>query len=343
MNQQPPIMPSGTNPESRITSHAASAPPPTNHESRITNYQAHDPDEINLLEYVYVLVHNKWWIIGATVLGMVIGLVAAYVKGPTYMSQIVIAPKETDSQKNASFAGLGALGGLVASQLSLAGNASLDKIDMVLTTKKFNAEMIEADNLLPAIYKAAWPKAYKKFYDGIGKRWRPEFKQPKLADVGALISGKYLKKITNKNNTMAISVSTRDSTLSHVLMISYTEYLNKYLKETIQENAQSNVAYLDSQLIRISDPLLREKVQGLIASELEKAMVVSKEAFQVVDNQYEHRIFKELKLFPLGIGAALFIIATAIVIFGHAFKASSKSAEDLDIIKRIADELVLHK
>jgi hypothetical protein len=27
-----------------------------------------DPDEINLLEYAYVLVKKKWWIIGLTVL-----------------------------------------------------------------------------------------------------------------------------------------------------------------------------------------------------------------------------------------------------------------------------------
>jgi LPS O-antigen subunit length determinant protein (WzzB/FepE family) len=29
-----------------------------------TALSSHDPDEINLLEYVYVLVKNKWWIIG---------------------------------------------------------------------------------------------------------------------------------------------------------------------------------------------------------------------------------------------------------------------------------------
>ena len=46
-----------------------------------------DPDEINLLEYIYVLVKNKWWIIGLTIAGLVIGYIAALIKGPTWVAE----------------------------------------------------------------------------------------------------------------------------------------------------------------------------------------------------------------------------------------------------------------
>ena len=48
-----------------------------------------DPDEINLLEYIYVLVKNKWWIIGLTIAGLVIGYIAALIKGPTWVAEAV--------------------------------------------------------------------------------------------------------------------------------------------------------------------------------------------------------------------------------------------------------------
>jgi len=53
----------------------------------------HDPDEINLLEYLYALVKHKWWIIGATVLGLAIGHIAAVIKGPVYKAEVTVAPK----------------------------------------------------------------------------------------------------------------------------------------------------------------------------------------------------------------------------------------------------------
>jgi len=69
--------------------------------STVQPFHAPRSDEINLLEYAYVLVKNKWWIIGLTVLGLVLGYVAAIIKGPTWVAEVMIAPHETESQKNA--------------------------------------------------------------------------------------------------------------------------------------------------------------------------------------------------------------------------------------------------
>jgi hypothetical protein len=100
-----------------------------------------NPDEINLLEYIYALVKHKWLIIGLTFLGLVAGYTAALIKGPTWVAEAVIAPREAESQKMPSFSGLGALGGIVASQLNLGGNASLEKIDLILDSREFGAEL----------------------------------------------------------------------------------------------------------------------------------------------------------------------------------------------------------
>jgi uncharacterized protein involved in exopolysaccharide biosynthesis len=164
------------------------------HQSSVRSAPPHDPDEINLLEYIYVLVKNKWWIIGLTFLGLVLGFVAAKIKGPTWVAEAVIAPKETDAQKGPNLSGFGAFGGIVASQLNLGGNASLEKIDIILDSREFGAKMIEKYDLLPVLYKYQWPKEYKKFWEPAQNTWKPKFFPPKPLDMGRFVKGKYLKR-----------------------------------------------------------------------------------------------------------------------------------------------------
>jgi hypothetical protein len=110
-----------------------------------------------------------------------------------------------------------------------------------------------------------------------------------------------------------------------------------------QAEAGANATYLDSQLVTIADPLVREKVQGLLANEIEKAMLVSKEAFRVADPPYLQRQFKELKLFPIVFGAGLFFLACVLVFLMHAFSTSEKSEEDRRLMEGIKQELRIFK
>ena len=121
----------------------------------------------------------------------------------------------------------------------------------------------------------------------------------------------------------------------------YAGQLNDYIKTNVQNEAKGNVGYLDSQLVSIVDPLLREKIQGLIADEIEKEMVVSKEAFKIVDPVYLSKTFKEKKLFPLVFGFGLFFMGCLFVVFLQAIASSDKTEEDKDLIEKIRKELTL--
>jgi hypothetical protein len=126
-----------------------------------------------------------------------------------------------------------------------------------------------------------------------------------------------------------------------MLLSSCVEYLNQYIREDIQHSAGANVKYLDSRLINVADPLLREKVQSLIASEIEKMMVVSKEAFQVVDPVATGRSFKHKKLYPIALGFGLFMLSVLWVVFAHAFAGAEKLPEDRQYLDGIKRELRL--
>lgn len=301
---------------------------------------AADPDEINLLEYIYALVKNKWLIIGATVLGLAGGYGAAKVKGPTWVAEVVIAPKEAENQKTPNLSSLGAFGGLVASQLSMGGNASLDKIQVLLGSRGFNARMIETYNLLPMIYRYQWPETYTQEWDSVANDWKKTFRKPELLRLGGFLKGTFLKQSV-KNNLMTITISSKDSALSLLLASSYISFLNDDLKSSIQKDAKENVSYLERQLDIISDPLLREKIQALIADEIEKTMLVSKEAFRVVDPVFLQQGFGEKKLYPMVLSAGTFFIMLLFVIGRYAFSSAAKTKEDELLIKKIWNEVLI--
>lgn len=301
--------------------------------------QVNNPDEINLLEYVYVLVKNKWWIIGAMVFGLAAGYVAAIVKGPSYVAEAVIAAKENENKSTPNLSSLGAFSGLVASQLNIGGNLGLDKIDLILGSRKFNAEMIDRYNLLPTVFENLIPKVYKQWYDTTRNEWKKDFIKPNLLGVGAGLSGKFLKRTMNKNNTMTISVESKDSTFTDTLLYKYIQYLNVFIQTSVQTDAKENVSYLEKQLITVEDPILREKLQGLISNELEKEMLVSKEAFKVIDPPIRSVDFKIKKLYPIGFCGGLSIMVIFLIFVLNALFSAQKTDNDKMLLAKIKSKL----
>jgi len=293
-----------------------------------------DPDEINILEYIYVLVKNKWWIIGFALLGLVSGYLLALIKGPTFKAEAIIAAKENENKSAPNLSGLGAFGGLVASQLNIGGNPGLDKIDLILGSRKFNAELVEKYGLLPQVIKNLYPKVYKTWYDTVKNEWKEGFEKPNLLAIGAAVSSSILKRELNNNNTMTIMVNSKDSTFADTLLSKCLQYLNIYIKDMVLREARENVSYLDKQLEIVADPLLREKLQGLIANEIEKEMLVSKEAFRVVDPQLRTVEYKDKKMLSVVFSCCFLFLTVLIIVVGHAL-ASQRSREDEELIQKI--------
>lgn len=291
-----------------------------------------DPDEINLLEYFYVLIKNKWLIVFLTILGFIGGYVVALIIGPKYVSDTVIAPRESESVRTPDMSGLGMFGGMVASQLNIGGNASLEKIDLILDSRKFNAEVVEEKRLAPLVFPEQW--------DSVNNKWLNDFEVPKPVNVGGYIKTEFLDKEINKNKTMNITIEHEDSLTSHKLLTSYLEYLDAFIREDVQKDAKENRDYLENQLISVTDPLLRAKIQELIAKEVEKMMVVSKEAFKIVDPVFTYKSFKEKKLFPLVFAFGLFFLTVIYIVFKHAFLSGDKTEGDKILMGDIKREIV---
>jgi len=213
-------------------------------------------------------------------------------------------------------------------------------MDMILDSRDFGARLIEKDTLLPAIYKYEWPDQFKKCWDQTRDTWKPTFVQPNLLSMGGFIKTKYLKKNKDvKKNAIVLSIQSGDSAFTQNLAMQYLNYLNEYIRTKVQAEAKENVTYLDSELVNIADPLLRSKILNLLSSEIEKEMIVSREAFKIEDPLFLHKTFKEKKLFPLVFGFGLFFVSCLMVLFMHAVTSSQKSEEDLELMAKIRKEL----
>jgi hypothetical protein len=258
--------------------------------------------------------------------GLVAGYYAAKVKRPTYSADAVITAKASDTRQSSgmsALSALGGLGGLAAAQLNLAGNPGLEKLEIYLNSREFNTELIEQYDLLPEIYKLSpkrkIAKVYELFYDTTSNSWADDtnFIVPKPIQMADYLSGAYLKnEVDKKTGLVKVSAKSFDSTFSAKVLDACIEYLDLYIRRDVQTDAKANVDYLDSQLVTIIDPLLRTKLQEMIASEIEKAMVVSRESFKIIDNPFCRRDGGRERIFyPIAGAAMMFILVSGIAIF----------------------------
>lgn len=300
----------------------------------------YESDEINLLEYLFVLVKNKWLILGAALFGIFAGYIIAIIKGPTYVSQAVITAKENETTMTPNLSGLGAFGGLVASQLNVGGNPGLDRIELILDSKKFSADIIERYNLETVVYRVLLPKLYKTGYDTVRNEWRADFSKLNILALADNLKSRCLKKEIEKSKKLIISIHSSDSTFTDILIEKYLEYLNHFIKNSVQIESRENVAYLENQLITISDPLLREKIQALIANELEKAMLVSKESFKTIDPPLRKEEYKAKVFYPVVFGVVMFTLAIVFTILFASLKSAVKTENDRELIKKIKKRII---
>ena len=63
----------------------------------------------------------------------------------------------------------------------------------------------------------------------------------------------------------------------------YLAALNAKLLKNIKNEASANRAYLEKQLNNTNDPIMKEKISNMIAFEIEKYMLVSSKAFDVLE------------------------------------------------------------
>jgi uncharacterized protein involved in exopolysaccharide biosynthesis len=198
---------------------------------------------------------------------------------PIYTSRATISLKEAGKTNDASriFSQLGGVGGAVAAQLG-GGNTNIDKIEIILTGHDLAEDVILKNNLMPILFQKRWdarrsswkakdPKKIPTLREGI-ERLRKE----------CLVVAPELKK-----NVIRVSINFRDPVIAKRMVDYYLRALNDKLRGEAIEDAETNRAYLEKQLLVTFDPIIKDKIQNMIAFEVEKAMLISSKSFDILE------------------------------------------------------------
>ncbi|OGS37762.1 MAG: hypothetical protein A2293_14785 [Elusimicrobia bacterium RIFOXYB2_FULL_49_7] len=270
--------------------------------------------EIDLIQIVIPLWNYRKWIAIGTGVVTLIGLVYALFATPVYYSEAIIAPKEPQKSNGAAsmLSQLGGLGGMVASQFGL-GNTNLDKMEIITKGRVLAESVIVRNNLMPILYADRW--------DSVKGRWSTSDTNdiPKMRDAIEMLRKDNLQvTVDDKINMIMLGVNYPDPVWAKKITEYYLTALNDKLKNDIIADAEQNRIYLLNQLNNTTDPLIQEKIQNMIAFEIEKSMLVSSFSIEILEKPVVPLLRKspnrKLIVIVSGISGFLFSIG-AILLF----------------------------
>jgi uncharacterized protein involved in exopolysaccharide biosynthesis len=222
-----------------------------------------EEDEINLLDLFMVLVRRKRLIIGLAFLTGVAAVIISLQMTNIYRSEATIAPRQIEQSGSKVLSGaLGGLGGMVASEFGLGGGGEADKIEVLLKSRQLVQLVVEKHNLLPILFEKKW--------DGQKKAWKDN-PVPTIQDAYKLVKDELLRVSRDrKTDVITVSIEHKSPEFARSVVQYYLTELSEGLRAKVIKDAQENMRFLTEQLDRTNDPLLREKIYGMLAKEIEK-------------------------------------------------------------------------
>jgi uncharacterized protein involved in exopolysaccharide biosynthesis len=267
--------------------------------------------EIDLVYLCFLLWNKRRFIAIFSSIVTLFGLLYALFARPLYYSEVIIAPKE--SQKNSGTAALisklGTFGGVVSTQLGV-GNTDIARIEVIANGREVAGKVIDSLKLLPIIYSKLW--------NDEANSWKPN----KPEDIPTLLNGidRYQKDfikvfVDKRNSTIKIGANSSSAILAEQIVRTHLAMLNQKLRDDVVIDAENNKKYLEKCLLLTSDPALKEKINNLISTEIERIMLVNSSSFDVLEKPIipEKRIKPKRKMvllcsIILGIAISLIIV-----------------------------------
>ncbi len=261
------------------------------------NDMSHD-EEVTLHDFWNVIWKRKLSIILLVVISGLSAAVYSFSIENTYQATAVIMPVSGKEAEQGSLSAL--IGG--AAGFALPGSISTSEILNLLKSDILMKEIIERHDLMPILLykqwdkeKKVWKKDKQSYLSLIMQRVKPENRKisnDKGNDTPTVMDGiRALRNITKVNNNIrenaiTISIEFYDPEISAKMVNYFLGTLNEHMSNEAKRVAEINKKYFEEELLKTADPLLKQKIYGLIAQQIEKSVIADvKEnfAFKVVD------------------------------------------------------------
>ena len=227
-------------------------------------YPPYEDDEINLLDYVIVLLKHKWLILGMIFATGLAALIISLLLPNIYRSEATIIPRQQEkSATSSALSALGALSGMSGELAGLGGGGDADKFEVILKSRDLTRRVVEKYKLMPELFEDEW--------DPLKKQWK-ENPAPTVQDAYELITEEMLTVSRDEKTTDVVTVKFdhEDPNFAKIMADNYLTELSESLREETLKDAAENKRFLQDQIEQTSDALLKVKISDLLAKEIEK-------------------------------------------------------------------------
>lgn len=270
--------------------------------------QAYETDEIDLFELWQVIWRWRRMILYLCLAAVFVTAAASLFMTNIYEAKAVIvpvSPKEGGGGSSALAALAGQLGGGLPG-IAIPGTATATEIVALLKSNILRERMIKRYNLMPVLFYKQWD-AQKKTWKKGGISLNPlsylsralssfqpqppglKKKDPDIPDIwdALRLLDKTIKvNYQMRDNTITVAVEFHDPEQAKMLVEYLLTTLTDHMSSEAKRVAETNRKYLEEQLAKTTDPLIKQKTYNLIAQQIETAMMAEvKEnfAFKVID------------------------------------------------------------
>ena len=265
--------------------------------------QGHEEDEINLLDYWLVIRKRQKFIARLVIIAVLATIVLSFLMPNIYRAKAVITPIPS-RESGPGDVTLSALalqfGGLPG--IRLPGGSSAAEIVNLLKSNILREKVIDRYQLLPVLLYTRWDADKKDWKQGplvnvrrvvnaitsATQRGVSE-QNPDVPDVwDGLRELDGIVEINHnvKENAITITIDYRDPETAAKIVEHFLTALTDHMSSETRRVATINRQYLEDQLGKTADPLIRQKIYNLIAQQLETSMMAEvKEnfAFKIID------------------------------------------------------------
>ena len=141
-------------------------------EQNVNNVMVEE-QEIDLVELIQKLWHNRWLIVKITIVFMVLGLLVALFSPKVYTASCDVVPQTSDNSKSSQMSSLAKLAGINLSQGESAPTLSPYVYENILKSTKFKKELMQTEINFE---KADRPVSFYEYYTS------EEFNKPTVVD-----------------------------------------------------------------------------------------------------------------------------------------------------------------
>ena len=278
-------------------------------------------DKISLREIWRILWRGKRTVIAATTIFALGSIAYALLAKEIYRAEVLLAPAAEQSTPmiGGQLGGLAALAGLSVGE----GN---DVVSLaVLQSREFARDFIEQLDLMPIFFEEEW--------DAEKNRWREDdpTEAPDVRD-GVKFFHEEIFEVSEERRTglVTLAIEWTDPDIAAEWASILVHRLNDRLRERALQEAQTNVAYLQSEMAKATLVTLQESIGRLLEAELPKLMLAKGNeefAFKIVDPAVppRERVRPKRALTAI-IGTILGgLLGIFIVLVGHSGRAGTDS------------------